>query len=98
MSMLEIIDMTIWPLAYQSVFLGIIFELSRIQKEGNATESVTWHFEGDGMSSYRDMVGYRASSITIQDPSIDQIKPEQETPNLSPSQSHSNSLVLPLTE
>lgn len=65
MSMLEIIDMTIWPLAYQSVFLGIIWELSRIQKEGNATESVTWHFEGDGMSSYRDMVGYRGSSITI---------------------------------
>ena len=30
MSMLEIIDMTIWPLAYQSVFLGIIWELSRI--------------------------------------------------------------------
>ena len=41
------------PLAFQVIFLAVMWRLANIQDDGESLESLTQHFKGDGISSMR---------------------------------------------
>ena len=53
MRIVDDIYVAVIPLAFQVIFLAVMWRLANIQDDGESLESLTQHFKGDGISSMR---------------------------------------------